>query len=296
LQERDKEKFLDYLADAAAKYNLSIHAYCLMYNHFHLIVETHEANLSAAMQWLNISYAAWYNKKHTRSGHVFQGRFKSYLIDADEYLTTVSRYIHLNPVRARVVEKPVDYHWSSYRYFTSEQKAPEWLETRMVLELFSAKTKKAIGAYKGFVEDIRIEDLENPNKGAREGFIIGGESFTDWVQTTLIAKRKREKEIPQLKRLMPKPAIDHIIESVSHEFGCGKEDVLRRGKKNNLARDSAIYIARSSSGMTCKVLGEYFGGISGAGITMKYNQMKETLDQDKKLKKKIMKIRRKLNI
>ncbi len=73
LQERDKEKFLDYLADAAAKYNLSIHAYCLMYNHFHLIVETHEANLSAAMQWLNISYAAWYNKKHTRSGHVFQG-------------------------------------------------------------------------------------------------------------------------------------------------------------------------------------------------------------------------------
>ena len=99
-QDRDKEKFLEYIAEAAGRYEFVLHCYCLMDNHFHLLVETRRANLSMAMQWLNVSYAAWYNRKHGRKGHVFQGRFKSYLIDADEYLATLSRYIHLNPVRA----------------------------------------------------------------------------------------------------------------------------------------------------------------------------------------------------
>ena len=132
-QDRDKEKFLCYVEDASARYSLVIHTYCIMSNHYHLIVETPAANLSAAIQWLNISYAAWYNKKHDRRGHIFQGRFKSYLIDADEYLSTVSRYIHLNPVRARMVERPGQYPWSSYCCFVGEQKGPKCLKTDTVL-------------------------------------------------------------------------------------------------------------------------------------------------------------------
>ena len=293
-QNRDKEKFLQYVGEAAGQYSLSIHTYCLMDNHFHLLVETHDANLSAAIQWLNISYAAWYNKKHNRSGHVFQGRFKSYLIEADEYLTTVSRYIHLNPIRAGVVEKPLDYSWSSYRCFAGEQKAPGWLKTRQVLEQFSARTSRAITAYRSFVEDTSIKELENPNKGAREGFIIGGDCFADWVQRTLLAKRGEEKEVPQLKKLKPKPALEKIIEAVAHEFGCSRGDILRSGKKGNLARDIAIYVARAASGNSCTWLGEYFGGITGAGITMKFSQMKAIVVHDKKIEKKIEKIHKQI--
>jgi REP element-mobilizing transposase RayT len=289
-RDRDKEKFLQYAADAARHYGMNIHTYCLMDNHFHMIVETRDVNLSAAMQWLNISYAAWYNRKHSRSGHVFQGRFKSYLIEADEYLTTVSRYIHLNPVRAGVVEKPADYLWSSYRSFTGGQKAPAWLETGKVLEQFSSKQSAAFKAYKSFVEDIKIEELENPGKGAREGFIIGSDVFADWVQTRMLAGRRHEKEIPQLKRLTPKPGVDNVIEAVAKEFGCSTQELIISGKKRNLARDTAIYIARTATGMSCTELGKRFGGITGAGITMKFRQIKALLGQDKRLAGKIANI------
>jgi len=293
-QQQDKENFLCYVGEAAAKYRLSVHTYCLMSNHYHILVETHEPNLSAAMQWLNISYAGWYNKKHNRRGHIFQGRFKAYLLEADEYLATVSRYIHLNPVRARLVEKPAQYSWSSYGYFAGEGKAPEWLKTRGVLEFFNARTAKAKAAYRGFVEDVRIAELEDPHKAAREGFIIGGEGFVNWVQTSIVGKRMEEKEIPQLRRLMPRPALERIIGSVADEFGCSREDIQQSGKKNNRARDIAIYIARSISGMSCKALGESFGAITGAGITMKYKQMQAAIERDKGLQKKVRGIQRQI--
>jgi len=100
---RDRRKFLEYVEDAVCRYSLSNHSYCLMPNHYHLLIEAHEANLSKSIQWLNVSYATYFNNKYQRSGHLFQGRFKSLLVDADEYLKELSRYIHLNPVRANLV-------------------------------------------------------------------------------------------------------------------------------------------------------------------------------------------------
>jgi len=95
LRRRDKEKFLEYLEKATERFSIIIHIYCIMSNHYHLLIETPQPNLSSAIQWLNVSYAAYYNKKHRRSGHLFQGRFRAILIDADEYLKHLSRYIHL---------------------------------------------------------------------------------------------------------------------------------------------------------------------------------------------------------
>ena len=120
----DKEKFLQYLNKAVGRFSIIIHTYCLMANHYHLLVKTAQPNLSVAIQWLNASYAAYYNRKHRRSGHLFQGRYKAILIDADEYLRQLSRYIHLNPVRAKIVTKPAEYPWSSYRATTGLSKRP----------------------------------------------------------------------------------------------------------------------------------------------------------------------------
>jgi len=142
--DRDKEKFLQYLAITVERFSIVIHSYCLMSNHFHLLIQTQEANLSKAIQWLNVSYATYFNKKGQRQGHLFQGRFKAVLIEADEYLEQLSRYIHLNPVQAKIVATPVEFLWSSYPVFIGKAKNPEWLTTGEILGHFGKRKKTAI--------------------------------------------------------------------------------------------------------------------------------------------------------
>ncbi len=113
-EDRDREKFLEILARTKERYGYLLHAYALMGNHYHLLMETPKANISQIMQNINTSYTVYVNRKYLRSGHLFQGRFKGIIVDKDEYLATLSRYIHLNPVRAAIVEKPEDYRWTSY--------------------------------------------------------------------------------------------------------------------------------------------------------------------------------------
>ena len=108
IDERDREKFLEYLAKGTERFITKIHTYCLMSNHYHVLIETPQANLSVATQWLNVSYSVYFNKRHRRKGHLFQGRFKAILLDANEYLILLSRYIHLNPVRAKMVTHPFE--------------------------------------------------------------------------------------------------------------------------------------------------------------------------------------------
>jgi len=122
--DRDRERFLLCLQRLVEQYGVRIHAYCLMTNHYHLILETPEANLSRALQWLNVSYASYFNRRHHYAGHLFQGRFKAILIEADEYLEPLSRYIHLNPVRAKMAIHAWEYAWSSCQFYAKVPKAP----------------------------------------------------------------------------------------------------------------------------------------------------------------------------
>ncbi len=138
----DREKFLDYLAILSERFPIKIHTYSLMTNHYHLLIETPEANLSRAIKWLNGSYATYVNTKRKKGGHLFQGRFKSIIVEADEYLKHLSRYIHLNPVRAKMVQTPSDYRWCSYRAFIGKEKAPRWLETAWLLSCFGKNKKQ----------------------------------------------------------------------------------------------------------------------------------------------------------
>ena len=289
--DRDKEKFLEYLAKDNERFAIIIHSYCVMTNHYHLIVETPQPNLSIAIQWLNVSYATYYNKKHRRNGHLFQGRFKAILINADEYIIQLSRYIHLNPVRAKMVLKPGDYPWSSYLSFTGDRKLQDWLETGGILSHFGKQRKTTIHYYREYVEDVDIEGIENPNKYVTGGFILGSTDFVKWVTDKFLSSRKTEKEIPQLKKLKPKLSIENVIKAVCNEYGCSKEYILEKGRKRNIARDIAIYLTRDNSGMSCENLGKYFGGISGAGITMRYNNVCRELAKNEILKNKEKRIK-----
>ncbi|OGP99623.1 MAG: hypothetical protein A2026_02525 [Deltaproteobacteria bacterium RBG_19FT_COMBO_46_12] len=292
--ERDREKFLALLGKAKDRFSLVIHTYCLMDNHYHLLLETKEPNLSQAIQWLNVSYATYFNRRYRRPGHLFQGRFKAILIEADEYLRPLSRYIHLNPVRAKLVPTPDLYFWSSYRALIGKTRIPRLLEVDWLLTNFSEKRKEAMRRYKAFVEGMDMTKLKNPNKEIVGSFILGREHFVNWVKETFLFGRDDNKEIPQLKLLKTRGDPRRVVDEVCKEFGCSMEQVLKKGTKRNTAREAAIYLTKELSGLTCRDLGIYFGGVSGALITMTANRIAKRQIRDQVLGERIEKIKRQI--
>ena len=294
LDQRDREKFLQYLETAIERYGVIVHTYCLMDNHYHLLLETPQPNLSVTMHWLNVSYATYFNRKRRRHGHLFQGRFKAILIDADAYLKQLSRYIHLNPVRAEMVTSPDQYQWSSYPAFIGKQKPAKFLETRWLLSNFGKSKKEAQRNYQKFVEKVDITSLKNPSKQLRGGFILGDTEFVNWVKATFLFERKDEGEIPQLKNLKPRIVPEMLIGQVAEAFECGAEKILAKGLKRNRAREVAIYLARDLCRLSCKDLGAFFGGVSGALITIMYNRIADETARDIRLRRKVEKIRKQI--
>jgi len=282
--DRDHEVFLEYLETTAERFGIVIHTHCLMTNHYHLLIETPHANLSRAIQWLNVSYATWFNKKHRRQGHLFQGRFKAILIDADEYLLQLSRYIHLNPVKAHMVETPQEYRWSSYQAFCSVIEKPNWLDTSL-LAYFGKQQKAAIAGYREFVEKADVETLENPNKLSVGGCILGDSDFVRWVQESFLADALDVKDIPQLKLLKPVISPERVSKVVADVAGCALGDIVAKGRKRNQARDIAINLAIRHSCISCVELGHFFGGISGAAVSSRGKLCEKNAEQDENLKR-----------
>jgi len=293
--DRDREKFLEYLETATERFALRIHTYCLMTNHYHLLVETPQANLSQAVKWLNVSYAAYFNRKRQRKGHLFQGRYKAILVDADAYLKHLSRYIHLNPLRARMVEQLDDYPWSSYRAFVGKAPAPEWLHTEWLLSLFGKQRKRVASNYQRFVEEVAWDSLENPDKDLIGGFLLGSSAFVDWVKSTFLSKSGSALQNHSIMaELQLQPTPDRVVETVCQALGCHRNDVLEKGRKKNMARDVAIYLARDLSGKPNVDLGAFFGGISGAGITVRYNHVAQQMKTDRGLRNRVTQIKRRI--
>jgi len=155
------------------RYRAVIHVYCLMNNHYHLLLSTPSGNLSQIVRHINGAYTMYFNKRHHRFGHLLQGRYKAILVEADEYAGELSRYIHLNPVRARIVEKPEKYLWSSYSYYVSSNKAMRWLTTDWLLLYFGKRSAAAQRAYRAFVEAKIGAAEKNPHKEVIASTILG---------------------------------------------------------------------------------------------------------------------------
>ena len=153
LEDSDFEIFLNLLNTVCSRYNWVIHAYCLMDNHYHLLVETPDANLSKGMRQLNGVFTQSINRKHGRVGHLFQGRYKAILVDKDAYLLELCRYIVLNPVRAKMVDTPDEWLWSSWHCMVGKQASPNWLATDALLNYFDKERSVAIAEYIHFVEE-----------------------------------------------------------------------------------------------------------------------------------------------
>lgn len=210
LDDTDRNKWLDLLGHVCHRYNWRCHAYCLMTNHYHIVVETVEGNLSQGMRQLNGTYTQYFNHTHHRVGHVFQGRYKGILVDKDSYLLELARYVVLNPVRAHMVRDEQDWPWSSFCSMIGEQPTPEWLETDWLLSQFSGQKKRAIAKYKEFVkagvEQSGIwEDLT-------QQIYLGDEFFLKEMQKAM-DEQADLSEIPRAQRRPPARSLQYYKEN-----------------------------------------------------------------------------------
>lgn len=276
---RDREKFLSYLASASERYNARIHVYCLMGNHYHLILETPDANLSQIMQHINGAYTTYFNTKRKRAGHLFQGRYKAIIIEADEYATQLSRYIHLNPVRAGIVEQPSQYPWSSYQFYTTRKKQVDWLVTDFVLGYFGRSRSTAKKKYCEFVVSLLDQEYESPLEEVVASTILGSLGFVKTIQEKYLDASKKDRELPALMELIPKKTIKEIINAVDEVFN----------EEANIAKKAAIYLCHRYSGRKLKEIGSFFN-VGESAVSQTSRRFVTKLSGDKKLKKQIEKL------
>jgi len=282
---RDREKFLSYLESATQRYGALIHVYCLMSNHYHLLMETPAGNLSQIMQHINGAYTTYFNVKHQRSGHLFQGRYKAILVDVDEYAKALSRYIHLNPVRAGLVDKPEVYDWSSYVYFIGQKKAPEWLARDFILGYFGKKVSDAQNGYREFVDAMIGQEYKSPLSDVVNSTILGNIDFIKEIKDKHLKDKKGDRNLPALRALSSRPVIEKIEKEV--------ESVL--GADHPLSKKVKLYFCHRYSGKKLKEIGTRFD-IGESGVSQSSRRISLKISADKKLRKQIMLIENKLNL
>jgi len=197
-----------------------------MTNHYHLVIQTPEANLSRGMQWLNGTYADWFNRRHNRSGHLFQGRFKSFVIDT-EYSAEVLRYVVLNPVRAKFVARPQEYRWSSYRATAGLEAAPPWLDLAAVYVQFDADPAAAQARYTEYVL-ARVDSRERLWDQAINGIYLGGEKWARQMRT-VVESRPRSTDHPLKQRAVGRPSVQTVVAAVAEAGAQATELVRSRG-------------------------------------------------------------------
>jgi REP element-mobilizing transposase RayT len=202
----DRARFLEVLGEVASAFNWVVHAYCLMSNHYHLLIETPDANLSKGMRQLNGVFTQYSNRRHRRTGHLFQGRYKAILVDADSYLLELSRYVVLNPVRARMVADAGDWPWSSYGAMVGAQEVPGWLAIEGLLSAFASTRSVARRRYMRFVAaGVGADPIW---KHLNRQVYLGSDDFVQRMQE--MAGDVDEINVPRTHRRPPPPSLEEI--------------------------------------------------------------------------------------
>ncbi len=234
------------------------------------------------MQWLNHVYASYVNKEYRRVGHLFQGRFKSVLVEAEDQLHALTRYIHMNPVRAGIVRRPEEYRWSSYRDYLGIRKCPKWLEVKKTLEMFGRTEKKQRKEYRDFVKN---EEGGNPLQEMSFGAILGTKQFVKRMREKLRSGKQEKNDSAGMIYARPRPRINEICKMVCSAYDVSEEGMCVKGRKGNESRDMAIYLSRKYARSTCNEIGDYFGGIRPSAVSLVSRRIQERVKTDKTFKK-----------
>lgn len=282
---RDREKFLEYLASATERHGARIHAYALMSNHYHLMVETPEGNLSEIMRHINGAYTNYFNTKRRRFGHLLQGRYRAILVERDAYALELSRYLHLNPVRARMVERPGDYEWTSYRSYIGVVEAPDWLIRELVASAMGSRVQSAQESYRRFVEAAEERELPDPLEGGVASTLLGSTSFVEWVKNKFLQERPADRDVPALKALTERPSIEAIRNVVERNV----EDGPRTKRRLSL------YLCHRLSGRRLREIGAAFG-VGPSAVTEASRRVEVALSNSTDLARVVDALKRELRV
>ncbi len=281
----DYWSFVDLLEELDEVFNVKIAAYCLIPSHYHLLVQTPDANLSRSMRHLNGVYTQRYNKRHCFDGQLFRGRYKSIVVESDSYALELVRYIHRNPLEAGLVDNLQKYQWSTHKTYLSDSKKWKWLYKDYILKLFSKSKPESIRLYKRFVLKKTSEEINQIFGGRNLPAVLGSKSFIDRIKDNFF-NLKHFEEIPETKRLAP--GIDKIKHAVCMAYNIKETElhVTRRGYFNE-PRNAAVYLVRHLRNDTLKYVGEQFGIEKYSTVSSIVERVKNEMKADKKFKNRV---------
>ncbi len=293
LNDADRKTFIKVLQETVDGWNLKISAYCLMSNHYHLLVQTPDGNLARCMRHINGIYTQRFNRRHKKEGQLFRGRYKAVLVDADSHLVEVLRYIHRNPIQAGVVEKLDDYQWSSHHGYVSSAKKWQWLSKDPLLSMLTDKKSRRKSAYIDFVSKGEPEEIKRFYSLKNLPSILGSDSFKESIKEKFAYLGFRN-EVPESRILAP--AANAVISLVCKHYKITEEELFAstRGTEN-LPRDMAVYLVRRHCRETLPAVGRYFGIENYSTVSSIIERIKTKLDLDKKLRKFSEEIGKKLD-
>ena len=286
--------FLELLLDAYSRFDIRIHAYCLMSNHYHLLIQTPLPNLGLAMKHINGLYTVRYNRLVEHEGALFRGRYKAILIDAENYLLQLSRYIHLRPVSVGITQFPELYPWSSYQYFLSEAKKPHWLCTREILSRFKDNPSEL---YQQFVRQGVASGLDEKMNDfiamVKHTGILGSEFFSANIRDKMNQIWELEK-IPgycSSKRVVL-PTVKDVIYVTATSFDVSISEIADVNKNRaNFPRRVAMYLSYRITQQNRKTIAKQFGNVSSSAITKSCAKVEEIISSNEEIRMKIDSIR-----
>jgi putative transposase len=285
---KDYGQFIDILTETARIWKLRIAAYCLMPNHYHLLVQTPKGNLSRCLRHVDGVFTQRFNRAHGLDGSLFRGRYKSILVDADNYLLPLVRYIHRNPLRAGLTKTLASYVWSSHRGYLSNAENGGWLYKEFILSMFSGKKGERQRAYGRFVsteDEKEILEIFEKNKWPS---VLGSKGFVHGIKERFFSDKTDEEEL-QSKELAPE--VGQIQKAVEEFYQISQKELLssRRGIFNE-PRNMAIYLTRQLRGDTLKQIGFDFKVIKYSSVSSAIERTKKRIAEDRKLRTKVKKL------
>lgn len=297
--EADRARFLEIVARSLPRFEVELHAYVLLPNHFHLLARTRRANLSRWMHWVLVSYTIWANRRHGKVGHLFQGRYKSLLVEGGEYLLGLSRYLHLNPVRGKVLgagdpkerrERLRAYPWSSYRGYAGLGRQVEFVSEELVLGEFEARSvrERKLG-YRRFVEEGLLREIENPAEAAQWQAVLGSEDFLLRIRDKMQPAREKRREVKALRRGTKGADALAIIGRIAAEYDLPVERLLRGRAYGLQARSVAMWITWQLCELSLREIGAIFNGMDYSAVAQRIRRIEQDAAIQKRLKKLLRK-------
>lgn len=285
--DHDRTRFLDRLRSALEIFSVRVHAYLLMSNHFHLIVETPKANLSEFMRQFNISYTGYYNRRHRRSGHLYQGRFKAVVVDRNSYLLELSRYVHLNPIRIKAkalrpdserIREISQYRWSSLPGYVEGKKKASWVTYEVVLGYVGGSRQK----YAGFVQDGIREGFSTPWEDLRAQMVLGDRDFVEKIKGMKI--RGNAKDQPSYRMIQSIDA-EALIKKAADYFRVDEAELTKKRGRYRQQRALVMELLHRYSGLKQRMIGERFGGLDEGLVSRDRRAIREKIETEPKIRK-----------